>query len=99
MRSRSPKGVRGAAARNLGASRRAHEGRLAALGHASWDDYVTCEFDPAAHPSYRLVDRAPVGLGDDRTSEVEPSASEARDVQSQGLSDALRPAGGGATAH
>lgn len=57
----------------------------AALGHASWDDYVTSAFDPAADPAYRLLDRSRVVLGvdDAEASEVELSGSEARDLLGQ----------------
>lgn len=64
----------------------AHDGEAwAALGHASWDDYVTGEFDPAASPAHRLLDRARVGLGvdEEEPSEVELSESEARDLVGQ----------------
>jgi len=64
----------------------AHDGEAwAALGYASWDDYVTGGFDPAVRPAYRLLDRARVGLGvdDAEPSEVELSESEARDLVGQ----------------
>ncbi len=57
----------------------------AALGYASWDDYVTAEFDPAVSPAHRLLDRARVGLDSDEDgpSEVELSPSEAHDLVGQ----------------
>lgn len=64
----------------------AHDrGAWAALGHASWDDYVTVAFDPAASPAHRLLDRARVGLGLEEAdpSEVHLSASEAEDLVNQ----------------
>lgn len=64
----------------------AHDGEAwAALGYASWDDYVTGGFDPTVRPAYRLLDRARVGLQVDEAepSEVELSESEARDLVGQ----------------
>ncbi|MGI8686129.1 MAG: hypothetical protein ACR2MO_13755 [Acidimicrobiales bacterium] len=57
----------------------------AALGYASWDDYVTGEFDPAGSAAHRLLQPARVGLGidDAEPSEVQLSESEARDLVGQ----------------
>lgn len=78
--------IRGAAESTWALLVEAHDRTAwAALGRASWDDYVTSEFDPAADPAYRLLDRARVGLGvdDAEPSEVELSESEARDLVGQ----------------
>ena len=64
----------------------AHDGGAwAALGYASWDDYVTASFDPDASQAYRLLDRSRVGLGLDEAepSEVQLSESESRDLVDQ----------------
>ncbi len=56
-----------------------------ALGYASWDDYVTAEFDHTVSPAHRLLDRARVGLdsNEDGPSAVELSPSEAHDLVGQ----------------
>ena len=66
----------------------AHDnGAWSALGYAGWDDYVTTEFDQAAGPAHRLLDRARVGLPapgeDDPGSELELSESEALGLVNQ----------------
>lgn len=67
----------------------AHDGGAwAALGHGSWDDYLTTEFDPAASTAFRLVERARVGMEHDveegeAPAEVHLSASEVQDFVGQ----------------
>lgn len=78
--------VRAEAGRTWALLVEAYDGEAwAALRYASWDDYVTTEFDPAASPAHRLLDRARVGLGSNEAepSEVELSPSEAHDLVGQ----------------
>ena len=59
------------------------EGAWSALGHESWDDYVTAEFDATANPALRLLERAHLVPFDD----AEPGPMELSEAQARELVD------------
>lgn len=60
-------------------------GAWQAMDYASWDAFVTGEFDTAAHPAHRLLERARLEPAD----ETEPAPMELSDTQAREFVDQL----------